>query len=95
MLTFAVQTYVVQKHLAIKLQVLSDNLVEVEGPAESTHQPVYSHSGYPPTGSQYPPQQGYYYAASPAITTGAAAPQSQQGQQSQMHQFEQPIGMLS
>ena len=33
---FAVQTYVVQKHLAIKLQTLSDYLVEVEGPAEST-----------------------------------------------------------
>ena len=35
MLTFAVQTYVVQKHLAIKLQALSDYLVEVEGLAES------------------------------------------------------------
>ena len=36
MLTFAVQTHVVQKHLVIKLQALSDYLVEVEGPAEST-----------------------------------------------------------
>ena len=35
MLTFGVQTYVVQKHLAIKLQALSDYLVEVEGLAES------------------------------------------------------------
>ena len=37
-------------------------------PAGPTHQPVYSHPGYPPTGSQYPPQQGYYYGQ-PAPST--------------------------
>ena len=37
-------------------------------PAGPTHQPVYSHPGYPPPVSQYPPQQGYYYGQ-PAPST--------------------------